>query len=118
WPMYDALLQSTSMRPNLFTTRFAARSISAREPISTRQDSARPPFCRISAAVFSASSPLTSVTSTQAPSSANTWLIACPMPWAAPVTIATLSLTRFIGLLQLQQLEGRTMDEGLDFLGS
>ena len=37
-----------------------------------------------------------SVTNTHAPSAANRWLIAFPMPFAAPLTMATLPDRRFI----------------------
>src|SRR4051794_12769206 len=88
-----ALFTSTSMGPwlaTMFSTTPCTRS-SLRT--SRAHAAARPPASRISCATAAAPGSVTSVTATNAPSSANTWAVARPIPLAAPVTSATLPAT-------------------------
>src|SRR5262245_26350790 len=69
---------------------------------------ASPPAAVISLAVRSARCAFSSATHTRAPSRANTSAIPRPMPWPAPVTIATLPASRptLPGLLVEPAVEG------------
>ena len=76
--------------------------ISAAQPESAETSactsSAAPPAFRIAAVTRPALSALMSLTMTFAPSAPNRSAIALPMPLLLPVTIATLSLSRCMGL--------------------
>src|SRR6516162_4600174 len=74
-------------------------SRSPRLPTSTTDDMPSPPSARICSAVRSARWNLSSATQTLAPSRAKTRAMARPMPWPAPVTIATLPSSRPIARL-------------------
>src|SRR3546814_12644893 len=64
------------------------------EPTSMASASASPPADSISATTPRAVSPLRSATTTLAPSAANRFAVASPMPLPAPVTTATLPFRR------------------------
>src|SRR5262245_54790598 len=68
--------------------------MSALTPTSHGCANASPPAARIASAVRSQRWGFSSATHTFAPSRANTAAIAAPMPWPAPVTIATLWSSR------------------------
>src|SRR6185437_9815894 len=70
---------------------FTARPTACVSETSTRKKRAFPPLEQISSAQRPPASSSISATNTEAPSSANTSAIALPIPFAAPVTIATLS---------------------------
>jgi hypothetical protein len=80
----DALFTSTSSLPKRETVSPTIRSTSPFCEMSTSMPA--PPF----GAACSAPAPLTSATTTVAPSAPSLSAIALPMPCAAPVTIATL----------------------------
>src|SRR5674536_70743 len=82
-----ALLTSTSIRPNRRFTCATITSTDSCEVTSVCMPTASPP---IAIAVSLAVDSLMSVTTTVAPSAASFSAIARPMPWPAPVTIATL----------------------------
>src|ERR1700737_1723899 len=95
-----ALLTSTSTPPNAATTA-ATPSLTAGSLLtSIAIPSAWPPAARISPAAASAAPLSRSATATLAPSRAYVNAISLPMPLAAPVTIAVLSLS-FMGTLQI-----------------
>src|SRR5262245_2893273 len=88
-----ALLTSTSILPARFTTVACSFLTSAASPtsVATANDLLPQAFATLAAA-FS----LTSATTTVAPSWPRRRAIAAPIPWAAPVTIATRSVNRFM----------------------
>src|SRR5262249_60878478 len=65
-----------------------------RRVTSAPTGSASPPASRIAATVARAPPSFRSTTATRAPSAASAWAIAWPIPLAAPVTIATRSVSR------------------------
>jgi len=71
-----------------------ARSASASSPASAAMPSASPPAARICATVCWQASSFQSVQNTLAPWRANASALARPIPLPAPVTIATLPVSR------------------------
>src|SRR5262249_39957988 len=100
-----ALLTSTSSAPKRATLSATIPSTSARRPTSTVSAIASPPAARISSAVRSARCAFSSATQTRAPSRANTSAMPRPMPWPAPVTIATLPASRPMAGLSRRAVE-------------
>src|SRR5271156_6203421 len=90
-----------SMDPSSRSTRSAAAIASSSLVTSSATAIADAPDLRISAAVRSAESIWISASATFAPSSASRDAIARPIPWAAPVTIATLPVRRAMAIAQL-----------------
>ena len=114
-PRCAALLHSTSMRPSRPRPSDTARATSSGDDTSALQNAACPPARRMASA---AASPASSSTSTSVDVRAllrrSTRLIARPMPWAAPVTMAILSSSRFMsagilacGRARCQRIRGR-----------
>src|SRR6266478_1421426 len=95
-----ALLTSTSTPPNAATTAATPSLTACSLVTSIAIPSAWPPAPRISPAAASAAPLSRSAIATLAPSRAYVNAISLPMPLAAPVTIAVLSLS-FIGILQI-----------------
>src|SRR6266850_2796310 len=93
FPRYAALLQRISIRPFVAAAVSTARLTSTIDDTSAWQNFAAPPPLRILSTVALPASSSISATRTQAPSSANSSLMALPIPLAPPVTIATLSLS-------------------------
>ena len=85
-----ALLCRMSSRPNASTVSAINRLTSSTSETSARTNAASPPAARIAAATAVPVSSLMSETTTRAPSSAIFVAVALPIPWPAPVTIATL----------------------------
>src|SRR5215510_8101515 len=80
-----------SMRPNVSTVRTTAWSTWRASPTSQATASARRPSARTAVATGSSASARRLVTTTCAPTRASSTAIARPIPWLAPVTIATRS---------------------------
>src|ERR1700682_1876540 len=96
FPRYAALLQRISIRPFVAAAASTARLTSAVEDTSACEylaASRAPPAATMLSPVALPASSSISVTRTQAPSSANSSLMALPIPLAPPVTIATLSFS-------------------------
>src|SRR5262245_60788636 len=83
-----ALFTTMSSRPKAAAISGTTRATSVSEPTSITQPRAVPPAFAISSTTFWTASLSRSVTATLAPSSANRWAVARPMPLAAPVTSA------------------------------
>src|SRR6266850_1211504 len=79
------------MRPNVSTVRATAWSTCAASPTSHATASARRPSARTASATPSSSGRRRLHTTTCAPTFASSIATARPMPWLAPVTIATRS---------------------------
>src|SRR5262245_16807815 len=92
--MPPALLTSTSRRPNASSAVATRRATSAARVTSAGHARATPPACVISAMVFSIGSARRPASTTLAPSRPNMRAMARPRPVPAPVTMATLSLSR------------------------
>src|SRR5262245_37279390 len=80
-----------SMRPNSSTVRATAASTCLVSPTSHGSASARRPSARTTSATGSSASLRRLQTATCAPTLASSTAIARPIPWLAPVTIATRS---------------------------
>ena len=72
------------------TVNFTRAATSASFETSTWQNEAVRPRAVMASATCRPSSSLKSATTTFAPASANRCAVASPMPWAAPVMMATL----------------------------
>ena len=79
------------MRPNVFTVRATASSTCPASPTSQAKASACRPCARTSAATVSSDGSRRLQTTTCAPTLASSTAMARPMPWLAPVTMATRS---------------------------
>src|SRR5271157_3911576 len=88
-----ALLTRMSTPPNAATTAATPSMTAFSSVTSIATPSAWPPLARISAAVASAASLARSAIATLAPSPAKTSAMSLPMPLAAPVMMAVLSLS-------------------------
>src|SRR4029077_19776195 len=88
------MLQRISNRPHLAEVTSTIPAQSASTDTSPFSEMASPPAFRIISVVSSAAAASKSATPTFAPSLASTRALAFPMPAPAPVTNATLSLTR------------------------
>src|SRR6267378_7389530 len=80
-----------SMRPNVSTVRATAWSTWRASPTSQATASARRPSARTAVTTGSSASARRLQTTTCAPTRASSTAIARPIPWLAPVTIATRS---------------------------
>src|SRR4030095_7432533 len=80
-----------SRRPNVSTVRATARSTWRASPTSQATASARRPSARTAVATGSSASARRLQTTTSAPTRASSTAMARPIPWLAPVTIATRS---------------------------
>src|SRR4030095_1190246 len=80
-----------SRRPNVSTVRATARSTWRASPTSQATASARRPSARTAVATGSSASARRLQTTRSAPTRASSTAIARPIPWLAPVTIATRS---------------------------
>src|SRR5207249_9159038 len=88
---YPALLTRISMRPNALRVCATAPSTCRASPTSHATASARRPSARTRPATGSSASLRRLHTTTSAPTRASSTAIARPIPWLAPVTIATRS---------------------------
>src|SRR5438552_2887950 len=79
------------MRPNVFTVRATASSTCPASPTSQARARACRPCARTSAATGSSDGSRRLQTTTCAPTLASSTAMARPMPWLAPVTMATRS---------------------------
>ena len=84
-----ALFTRMSMRPSSVSNRSAIAATSAHSATFALMTSARRPCDNTARAVSSARVTSRSTTATSAPSRAKASAMARPIPWAAPVTIAT-----------------------------
>ena len=89
-----AALTSTSRRPNWETAALTMASIWSALEVSTCTNKASPPCSPMRRTVSSPPDRLRSATTTRAPSSTKRSEVRRPMPEDAPVTKATLSLSR------------------------
>ena len=92
--MTPALFTMMSSRPNARTAKATIRRACADLATSVRTKAARPPAAAMRRTVSRPCATATSATATAAPSAASRIAVARPMPEAAPVTSATLSLIR------------------------
>ena len=88
--MVPAWLNSVVIGPNSAVAPFTAASTCASSETSATKCAATPPAALIAATVSAAASPLRSTIATLAPSAANSFEAAPPMPVAPPEMIATL----------------------------
>src|SRR5271156_372223 len=93
-----ALFSNTSMRPKRSATSLAHCNVDSSDDTSARKYTTSPWACNSATADAPRSSSM-STTATLAPSSRNRWAYVFPMPWPAPVTIATLFSRRIAPLL-------------------
>src|SRR5271165_7151700 len=123
-PAIPALFTSTSSLPNRVWTAANTVFTSFSSVTSRCRKSALPPLLRISSTSFFPFTSEMSVTTAMAPSFASKRHAARPIPWAPPVTMATLSFTLFImpirsHVLSVQsQSTLRTRDSFADFDGN
>src|SRR5947208_3223704 len=103
----DALLCKTSRPPNRLTAVSTMRTTLGSSETSTSAATALVPS---SPATRSASAPLISATTTDAPSRSISRAVASPMPLPAPVTIATLPSRRPIGREYVTAPSGQLLD--------
>ena len=110
-----ALLTRTCTPPKPSSAAATMRSTSAFDVTSPGAATASVPLERSSAAVCSAGPALMSFTTRAAPRAASTWATDLPIPWPAPVTMATLpsrSMRRFSSvILSRCRSWGNTNDE-------
>src|SRR5271157_5885193 len=95
-PAIPALFTSTSSLPKPVCTSANTVFTSFSSVTSRCRKSALPPLLRISSTSFFPFASEMSVTTAMAPSFASKRQAARPIPWAPPVTMATLSFTLFI----------------------
>jgi hypothetical protein len=91
-----ALLIRISMRPNSLSTAFAIAATESGSAMSVVIARELPPVAAISAATASPRSRLRSAMTAMAPCAANALAKARPMPWPAPVMIATRPSSEFV----------------------
>ena len=100
-PCIPATLTSTSIPPSASATSSAIRRTSPESDTSAWKNRALPPPRLMSSATASPVFAFTSTAATDAPSAANSLAVASPMPWPAPVTMATRpSICMAIGCLR------------------
>src|ERR1019366_7577714 len=108
-----ALLTSTSIRPNAATTLAMAALVWVSSVTSKATAIAGAPSRLSSAAANSAPARSRSAMAILAPARAKVWAISLPIPLAAPVTTATLSLRR-IGPISISRNFPILREEGID----